>query len=364
MRLLYITNGINGSGGLERVLSIKASILADKYGYEVFIISLNDNHLHPFYSFSEKIQMLSIPVEGNPLKYTFMYRNGIKNTVTKVNPDIILVCDDGLKAFFVPKIISSTIPILYERHVSKEIECNSNASSIKKAFVNMKWKLMEKLASSFTTFIVLTEGNKKEWKGLKNIVVIPNPLSFYPEASSTLLNKKVIAVGKQSYQKGYDRLLEAWKIVHENYPNWQLEIYGTIASEFKLEQKAIALNIKKSVSFHVPNKNIESKYLEASVYVLSSRFEGFGMVLIEAMACGVPCVAFDCNYGPSDIIKNEEDGFVVQNGNCEALANHIIKLIADEKLRIQMGKMAKENVKRFLPEKVVREWDVLFKKVT
>jgi glycosyltransferase involved in cell wall biosynthesis len=220
------------------------------------------------------------------------------------------------------------------------------------------------LSSSFAKFVVLTRGNTEEWKSLKNLQVIPNPLSFYPEQSSTLQNMKVIAVGKQGYQKGFDRLLKSWKIVNERHPAWQLEIYGTIAPEFKLEEQAKNLNIDKSVFFFPPEKDIQSKYMEASIYVMSSRFEGFGMVLIEAMACGVPCVSFDCNYGPSDIIEDAVDGFVVPNGDCDSLANSIIKLITNETLRTTMGEKAKENVKRFLPETIVQQWDELFKTIT
>lgn len=361
MKLLYITNGINSAGGLERVLSIKASYLADHYGYDVTILSLNQGGNNPFYEFSPKINLVSIPVVGNPMQYIQSYRQGIKRIVAQTNPDIILVCDDGLKAFFIPEILKTQIPIIYERHVSKEIEMNHKFPFWKKSLTKAKWKLMETLAQRFDRFVVLTEGNTKEWQTLKNKVVIPNPLSFYPEESSSLQNKKVIAVGKQGYQKGYDRLLQSWKIVHGQFPDWQLEIYGKIAPEFKLEELVQNLKIEKSVSFFPPEKEIQRKYLDASVYVMSSRFEGFGMVLIEAMACGLPCVSFDCNYGPSDIIHDGEDGFLVENGNVVALAEALTKVIGEQQLRHQMGTKAKENVKRFLPSTIVQQWDDLFK---
>lgn len=361
MKLLYITNGINGAGGLERVLSVKASYLAENYNYEVTILSLNGNHQNPFYNFSDKIKMRSISVLGNPVRYVLSYRKGIQEVVTAINPDVISVCDDGLKAFFIPKIIGSKIRIVYERHVSKEIEMNEGFSLSKKIAVKMKWKLMDFLASGFSKFIVLTNGNKKEWNALKNLLVISNPLSFYPSESSTLQNKKIIAVGKQGYQKGYDLLLQSWQLVHEKFPDWQLEIYGRIAPEFHLDSIAKDLGISDTVFFYPPEKNILSKYLDSSIYVMSSRFEGFGMVLIEAMACGVPCVSFDCNYGPSDIIADGTDGLVVANGNCPALADGLIKLISDDALRISMGQRAKNNVKRYLPETIVEEWDKLFK---
>lgn len=363
MKLLYITNGINGAGGLERVLSIKANYLAEQYGYEVSILSLNNNHLNPFYSFSNKIKMYSVAVEGNSIQYVASYIKGIKKIVVTIKPDIISVCDDGLKAFFIPKILRRSIPIIYERHVSKLIEMRHDFSFLKRIVIRAKWKAMEYLASDFKKFVVLTEGNTDEWLTLRNIEVISNPLSFYPENSSTLDQKKVIVVGRQAYQKGYDLLLSAWEKVVKQQPDWKLEIYGKKDESQNLESLADALGIKENVSFLKPEKNIEQKYLESSIYVMSSRFEGFGMVLIESMGCGVPCVSFDCNYGPSDIIQNGVDGYLVENGNIEALASTILKLIEDENLRKTMGIKAKENVKRYLPVTIVKQWDKLFKEL-
>src|SRR5690606_404823 len=115
------------------------------------------------------------------------------------------------------------------------------------------------------------------------------------------------------------------------------------------------------VSFFEPVKNIEEKYLGSSVFAFSSRFEGFGMVLIEAMACGVPCVSFDCPCGPADIIRDGEDGFLVENGDVDGFTKRLLELIEDESLRVEMGRKAKQNVRRYLPEVIVPEWDVLFK---
>lgn len=363
MRLLYITNGINGAGGLERVLAIKTSYLADKLGYEVHILSLNEPQIQPFYEFSSNVQFHSCNVEGNIFQYFFAYRQGIYNVVKKIHPDVISVCDDGLKGFFIPLLLDKRIPKVYERHVSKVIEMNDSFSLIKRVSIQIKWRIMSYLAKYFDAFVVLTKGNLNEWDTLKNSVVIPNPLSFYPDNSSNLKSKKVIAVGKQGYQKGYDLLLKAWEKVVKNNSDWELEIYGKFEPKENLVELADELGIAKNVRFFSPTQQIEEKYLEVSIFVLSSRFEGFGMVLIEAMACGLPCVSFDCPHGPSDIINHMEDGLLVLNGDTEQLANALIDLIAYDEKRKFIGATAKENVKRYLPQHIMPIWDKLFRKL-
>jgi glycosyltransferase involved in cell wall biosynthesis len=221
---------------------------------------------------------------------------------------------------------------------------------------------MDFLAKDFSKFIVLTEGNKNEWK-LKNLQVIPNPLPFFSAEKSSLENKKVIAVGKQSYQKSYDRLLKSWALLGKEFKDWELHIYGKFDENLGLENLAKDLKIQNQVYFHLPEKKIEEKYAESSIFVLSSRYEGFGMVLIEAMSFGIPCVSFDCNYGPSDIIKDNEDGFLIKNGDEKDFAQKLQELMRDENLRKEMGEKARVNVERFLPENVVKKWDELFKKI-
>ncbi len=360
MKLVYIVNRIDGPGGLERVLSIKASMLAEQFDYDIHVITLNQNNSDLFYDFSPKLSYHNVEAKGNPITHTLKYASGLRRIVKQLNPDVIAVCDDGLKGFFVPLILGKPCPMIYERHVSRNVEVGGGHQSLKHRFITKtKFGLMNFGGKFYDRFVVLTNGNLNEWK-FKNLLVIPNPLSFYPKEESTLLNKKVLAVGKQSFQKGYDRLLKSWKIVVDQNPDWILDIYGTINKEEKLEEQARELGILKNVNFHAPVKNIAEKYHEASIYVMSSRYEGFGMVLTEAMAYGVPCVSFDCPYGPSDIIKNDVDGYLVPNGNTTQLGNRILDLIKDDQKRLKMGKEAKVNVKAYLSETIVNKWNDLF----
>lgn len=347
MKLLYITNGITGSGGLERVLSLKASLLSETLGYEVHILSLNEEGKTPFFNFSDQIIRHSILVGGNPLMYLGQYVSGIRQKVKEINPNFISVCDDGLKGFFLPRILGNKIPVIYERHASAVL----NGSAL-------QHRIMRYLAKDFHRFVILTKGGIQEWPG-KNTMVIPNPISFYPEHSSVLNSKKVIAVGSHSYNKGYDLLLKIWQKVETDFPDWQLDIYGKY-KEDTFQNLAKTLNLKK-VYFHPPVSKIEEKYLESSVFVLPSRSEGFGMVIIEAMSCGLPVVSFDCPHGPADIITHAKNGFLIKNGNTDKFAARLQQLMSDGELRQRVGSAGRENVKKYLPETVVKEWDVLFR---
>lgn len=360
MKLLYITNQISGPGGLERVLSIKASYFADDLKHDVHILTLNDNAIQPFFNFSPAISFHNINIERSPISYILGYLKGIKQTISKIDPDIVLICDDGLKGMLLPRLIGKTKPMIYERHVSKNVAVQSDHPSFtKKLKTRILHKLMATGGAKYDAFVVLTQGNLNEWK-LKNLRVIPNPLSFNPMDSSDHKEKIVIAVGKHCFQKGYDLLMEAWKSVHEKHPEWKLEIYGTQNPGFSIKPLIDKYNLDTSVVINDPTKEIAKKFKKSSIHVLSSRYEGFGMVITEAMACGLPSISFDCPYGPSDIITEGENGLLVKNGDTKALGNALCKLIEDDAYRTMLGKNAKKSVNRYKIEEIAKQWNSLF----
>jgi len=210
-------------------------------------------------------------------------------------------------------------------------------------------------------FVVLSHEDAENWKELDNVTVINNPASFSPDSLSTCENHRVIAVGRYAYQKGIDLLLEAWAQVEHSHPDWELYVYGGgDARPYEDLMKRLGL---RHCHLEPPTKDIVRCYLESSIFVLSSRFEGFPMVLLEAMACGLPCVAFTCPCGTKDAVTDGVDGLWIENGNTEKLAEGICRLIETPEERIRMGSAAARNVERLRLDEVMKRWVSLFEEV-
>ena len=360
-RVLYITNGITGAAGLERVLSVKCSMLADQFDYEVHVLSLNECNQEPFFRFSKRVCFHSIEVQGNPIKKAWSYIRGVQRVVDSIGPRVLCVCDNGLKAFFLRHAIKGQFAFVYERHSTKDVNFGEK-TRFQRFIGGVSLVVMAFLGRFFDRFVVLTDGHVDEWPGIK-CSVIPNPLPFRCSIPAPLENQRVVAVGRQAYPKGYDQLLKIWARVAKRHPEWVLAIYGKIDDSLGLEETARSLGVLNSVEFHPPSADIKAVYLEASVFVLSSLYEGFGMVLIEAMECGLPCVSFNCPFGPADIISNGIDGFLINPGDLEAFSEKLSLLLGDKPLRKEMGSNAKENVNRFDAEHVVQMWHELFQSI-
>ena len=218
---------------------------------------------------------------------------------------------------------------------------------------------LDKKVQQLDKFVVLTHEDAAYWKGLSNLTVIPNPITIEQGIYSDCTSRQVIAVGRYTYQKGFDLLIPAWKIVNENHPDWTLNIYGGGDKE-DLQQMIDNLGLSSTLKLNDPVSQIREKYQQSSIFVLSSRFEGLPLVLMEAMSCRLPSVSFTCPCGPKDIIHDGEDGILCENGNIESLAAGICQLIEDEQLRKEMGKKAAQNIQKFAINRIMQQWDYLF----
>jgi glycosyltransferase involved in cell wall biosynthesis len=213
--------------------------------------------------------------------------------------------------------------------------------------------------------VALTEGDASEWRKINHRVrVIPNVVhlnetSIYSDCKA----ESVIFVGRFSKQKNIKSLLEIWKIVHERKPNWQLQIFGGYGEE----QDSLLPIIKEmnaNIFVHEPTSDIMNKYKESSILVLTSIYEPFGLVLPEAMSCGIPVVAFDCPYGPSDILTDGRDGFVIKDNDIQFFAEKVCLLMDNPDLRIRMGKAGIVSSRRYEAKLIMPQWKELFEQLS
>lgn len=210
--------------------------------------------------------------------------------------------------------------------------------------------------------LLLTQEDADGWvgAGLNNVGFLPNPLPVTPGAPSPRTEKAVVSIGRLSHAKGVDLLLDVWAEAAPRQPGWILRIYGAGDYEAELRQRCTELGLDDSVEWAGQTDDVIGALRRASVFVQSSRGEGFPLVLLEAMACGVPCAAFDCSPGVREIVGDGEDGLLARHGNTAELARLLVRLMSDEHLRDTMGERARENVQRFAPDVITRRWEELF----
>ncbi len=378
MKIFYIYTALLTKGGADRVITEKANWLAE-HGYEVGIITDTQMGRQPIFPLSPKVKLHDLAIDfsqeyGHSLpiriwwyfKLMGKYKKELKDYLYKEKPDIV-ISTLGRDLDFLTTINDGSIKI-GESHIARLYSRNFHLLEQKGGVFKLlakygRWK-QERCTKKLDALVLLTKQDADCWQGTTKTYVIPNSLPFYPQESSTCENKRAICVGRLSEQKGMEYLIEAWSYVHKNHPDWKLDIYGYGELKEEMTRSIATLDLTDVISINEPTNEIIQKYLESSIYIMSSRFEGFGMVLLEAMACGVPCISFDCPYGPADIIRNGEDGFLVEHLNTRALANSICQLIEQPELRKQFGEKAKKNIIRYSKDNVMKQWTELFNELT
>lgn len=376
LKIVYCIPSLAIVGGGQRILAIKANYFVEKLGYEVHVIVTDNGNVPPYFHLHPSIQIHDLAINYDrvvPLYRRFfsyfykrhLHKKRLNACLKKLNPDFTIIMLRR-EISFIMSMQDSSIKIA-ENHFEKHSYLNNADYSLLRYFPKIAWRKWQKIQmeclKKMHRFVVLTYEDEKQWTELDNITVIPNSLTFIPEKKSSCTSKQVIAVGRYVNPKGFDLLIAAWEKIAPKHKDWVLKIYGDGPLREALQAKVDAVGLSTSCILELPVKDIAAKYAESSIFVLSSRFEGFGLVMVEAMACGLPVVSFDCSCGPKDIISNHEDGILVEAGNVEELARQIAYLIEHDEIREQMGQRALENVQRYKIENIAVLWQDLFKEL-
>lgn len=373
-KICYCTPALYSAGGVERVVTTKANYFVEHFGYEVTIIVTEGNGDHSFFHLSQRVEVINLGLAFEDLwnKPFFkklilyfqkqrLYKKLLKRELLRIKPDIT-ISTLRREINFINDIQDGSCKI-GELHLSRYsyrgIE-DDDSSHLKRLFSRWWKKDIISRLRSLDKFVVLTNSAVRDWPELDNVRMIPDPLSIDGFCQNRPEIKRIISIGRYSNEKGYDLLLRIWSIVEKECVDWQLDIYGMgdptpyvkMVDDLSIDQRRC--HLKSSLV------NVESEYINSSIFVHPSRSEGFGLVIVEAMACGLPVVSFDCENGPRSIISDGVDGFLVPAFNIRFFADRVIRLIKDVNLRIQMGGNGRLKSKQYAIENIALQWKSLF----
>lgn len=377
MRILYLVKSFATKAGTERVMSDKMNWLSDK-GHEITLVTYEQgNHSFAFrlnssirhYDLNTRFFTLTkYCIVKRVICYLLLKRKFKKEfqfVVDEIKPDIIVLTSYSLFLFDVVISIKTTSKRIIESHavfdtIKKSIRFRSNKYV---GFVaNIYDMHFFSCVKKYDGVITLTKSDSEKWaKYSSKVFVIPNPVTAIPDTIANVeRNHRIICVGRLHEEKGFDLLIESFAQIFEKCPGWNVVIYGDGSEKNKLEKQISDCGLKGRVSINPSTDSIYNEYLNSGLYVLCSRYEGFGLVLIEAMACGLPCISFDCPFGPREIIDNCKNGIIVENGNVRKMAYQMLWLINNTSRRVEMGKAARDSSFLYRKDNIMNRWLALF----
>lgn len=372
MKIIYCIASVYNPGGMERVLLNKVRWLSERDGYEVAVVTTDQQGRPPFYAFPEKVRMTDLGINYStdngraPIAKILSYfrkrrqhRKALTELLHREKADIVVSLYPS-ESSFIPSIRDGSRKVL-ELHYCKYFRLQYGRSGLLGLADRFRTRQDERIVRRFDRFVVLTREDAGYWGALPNLQVIPNAALQLPDVRHDDTSRRVIAVGRLDYQKGFDRLLQAWALLPEDLrADWRLDIFGQGEWEPMLRQMTADLGITGSARINRPTTQIFQEYAASAFLAMSSHYEGFPMVLIEAMACGASGVCFDFKCGPKDIIRDGENGLIVPEGDIPALARAMERLMRDDALRAQMSARARAVTETYSEENVMKQWEKCF----
>ncbi len=374
MKLLFILKSMAQKAGTERVFSDKINWLAN-HGHDVILVTYEQGdhplsyRLHPqvvvedldtrFFKLGQYNYLRRL-LELHKMQKVFAER--LQVVVEEKQPNVIITTTYSLKIVNQILSVNTSAEFIIESHsacfsVGKEFDFRHNIF-FRSLFVFFD-KYYLRRVNRFDLMIVLTNGDYQDWKRyINNVKIIPNPLTYYPEnLPLKSLQNRIICVGRLTYQKGFDLLIKAYAKIFQRFPQWHIDIFGDGEDRDMIQSMINSYGMTDCIHLCGSTDSIYDNYIGSDFFVFSSRFEGFGLVLIEAMSCACPCVSFRCKYGPEDIIEDGVSGLLVKDGDVDELADKMAWIISHEKERINMGKKAREVASHYKLETIMQKWE-------
>ncbi len=354
MQIDFLVYDIHMGAGGERVVVNMANYLVNN-GYNVVITSLSTVKESSIFDLDHriKIRYLNIRFEkGLNLFNKILSALKVKKFYKNIQNEIIL----GIGTY--PSLL---LTFLNKRHHVKTIGCHHLSYSA----VVGSWKVLSRIFfPRLDCLISLTERDVTRMCKLnKNIRVIPNSVSFYPKNAASLTNKKILAVGRFDFVKGYDLLVRVFEKFAVLDKEWNLQIIGDGPQRESITLKIDKAHLSDRIKILPYTSSILEEYMDSSIFIMTSRAEGLPMVLLEAQACGLPIVCFNCETGPAEIVNDTRDGYLIDNFDVEEMVSKLFDLSSHDEKRKGFGNNARENCRKFLPENIFEKWENLFREM-
>lgn len=363
MRLVYCIHSLHNCGGTENVLARKANYLAAMKGWEIFIVTAHQRGRANAFELDPGIKVMDLGKNDSSPFWRSRYLPALDRCLNEIRPDISIAVNG--KAIYAFQYCTDGSRKVAEFHFSREkYIMKYGKHPIGLRYAGYRTGHLGRAAAKMDAFVVLTRKDCESWADdVPNAVQIYNPAMEIGQVQASLDNKVMAAAGRLSFQKNYPEMLYAWAKVVEKHPDWTLKIYGDGPERKNLQKMVAAMFPDGNVKLMGRTSDMKPAYMDCSGLVLSSRFEGFPMVLLEASSYGVPMVSYDCPKGPSEIIEDGVNGYLVKNGCTEELADRICRLIEDNQRRKEMGKNAWQMAGRFGIDAIMDKWVELFNRL-
>ena len=372
MKIVYCIASVYNPGGMERVLLNKLRWWVGRGGCELLVVTTDQAGRPPFYAFPEQVRMTDLGIGysadngRHPVAKIFSYfrkrrlhRRRLSELLYREKADIVVSLYPS-ESSFIPDIKDGSRKVL-ELHYCKFFRLQYGRRGLLGLADRFRTWQDGRIVRRFDSFVVLTQQDAGFWGALPNLSVIPNAALAAPAAEHREGTRRVIAVGRLDYQKGFDRLISAWAMLPEPCrSSWRLDIFGQGEWRERLQAQIDGLGLARTVRLNAPTKRIMEEYAESEFLVMSSHYEGFPMVMIEAMSCGLPVVSFDFLCGPADIIRPEENGLIVPDGDVKGLSDAMLRLMEDSSALHRMSLAARRVSETYSENAIMTRWERLF----
>ena len=376
MKLIYCIASVYNPGGMERVLLNKLRWFVQHGGWDLSVVTTDQQGRPPFYTFPPEVRMIDLGIHYSadsdrfPLAKIFSYfrkrrlhRRRLTELLQREKADVVVSLYPS-ESSFIPKIKDGSKKVL-ELHYCKLFRLQYGRRGLLGWADRFRTWQDERIVRRFDSFVVLTQQDAELWGALPNLTVIPNAALTFPQVKHQKGTHRVIAVGRLDYQKGFDRLIDAWSSLPEQLRrSWHLDIFGQGEWHDALQAQIDRLGLGAAVRLMHPTRQIGMEYAASDFLVMSSHYEGFPMVMVEAMASGLPVVSFDFLCGPRDIIRPGENGLLVPEGDVNALATAMKRLMEDPEAVLRMSAEARKVSDSYSETAIMTQWEQLFDAIT